>query len=347
MVGRTACAALAALLSSLVGCLLTTSLDGLEGGAGGMAGSGASTSSMTTTTGGAAGSSTSGGGSAMITVLAEEQEGPEAIAVAGGYVYFATEDGFIKRVPIDGGPVGIVASGHYMVSSIALSDQFMYWSVYNAPPLGAIWRAEESGANAAILVPDQNLATEIVLDGALIYWSTTGVGGQILRADSVAGDGVEVAENSEAFFFTIHGDVLFFTMSYTSPGPTGEVWAVELVPPYTRVAIDQGVFRPAAIAADGAQVVWAQEGDGVIASASPPSYSVSTVSTGGVAPRDVALDAGNIYWTDPGAGRVMKVTNGDETVVAGDQGSPRNIAVDATSVYWTDNETGMVLKAPK
>ena len=73
----------------------------------------------------------------------------------------------------------------------------------------------------------------------------------------------------------------------------------------------------------------------------------SSVSVGGVAPFDVALDGGNFYWTDPGAGRVMKVMNGEETVVADGSGSPRNIAVDATSVYWTDNEIGMVLKAPK
>ncbi|HZO14078.1 MAG TPA: hypothetical protein VFB62_12490 [Polyangiaceae bacterium] len=346
MFGRTACAALAALLSSLVGCLLTTSLDDLEGGAGGM--SAASTSAVTTTTGGAAGSTTSSGGSStMPTVLVDGEEGPDAIAVDGEDVYFSTKDGFIKRVPIDGGTAGIVASGHYAVPAIALSDQLMWWSVYNAPPVGAIWRAEKSGANAQVLVSDQNLPTEVVYTGAHIYWSTTGAGGQIRRADPLTGAGVEVAEDSEAFFFSIDGDWLFFTMNYTAPGPTGQVWGVQLSPPYTRVDIAQGLFKPAAIAANSTQVVWAQEGDGLIASASPPAYSVSTVSTGGTAPRDVALDGGNIYWTDPGGGRVMKVMNGDETVLAAGDGTPRNIAVDATSVYWTDNANGMVLKAPK
>ena len=76
MIGRSAAFALA-----LLGCSLTTPLDGLQSGAGGMSGNATNASA--------------GGGTPSITVLAEGVDAPDAIAIDDAYVDFSTGDAFI------------------------------------------------------------------------------------------------------------------------------------------------------------------------------------------------------------------------------------------------------------
>jgi hypothetical protein len=71
------------------------------------------------------------------------------------------------------------------------------------------------------------------------------------------------------------------------------------------------------------------------------------------APSGLALDGANIYWANSGDGTVMKcaVAQCTPTIIASSQNHPVAVAVGSTSVYWTNGGTGKqdssVMRAPK
>jgi hypothetical protein len=94
----------------------------------------------------------------------------EALAVAGGYVYWSSYGGALNRTPVGGGATQILQSGVNVVVGIAVDDTYVYWSdlangTVARMPLG------EQGA-VEILADSQAEAGRVVLDERYVYWQT-------------------------------------------------------------------------------------------------------------------------------------------------------------------------------
>lgn len=109
-------------------------------------------------------------------VLAEGQADPRDLEVDEQAVYwvdFHTQgnDGAIRSVPKDGGPVTTVALGQQMIGTkIAIDDQYVYFVA------GELLRVPKSGGTPNLLVPDLYNVQGIAVDDVGVYWSRWQVG---------------------------------------------------------------------------------------------------------------------------------------------------------------------------
>jgi uncharacterized repeat protein (TIGR03803 family) len=77
--------------------------------------------------------------------------------------------------------------------------------------------------------------------------------------------------------------------------------------------------------------------------------SLITGGLGESAPAGIAVDGANLYFANSGDGTINKVAaaGGTPTTLATGQGSPNAVAFDATYVYWTNASSGTVMRVAK
>ena len=105
-----------------------------------------------------------------------------------------------------------------------------------------------------------------------------------------------------------------------------------------------GRSGPWAIAADGTNVYWTENG------------GVMSVPQGGGAPavlaqasssHAIAVDAENVYWADSSGVMRVPIDGGAPMTLFSGPTDAQGLAVDATRVYWTDLTAGTVMSVPR
>ncbi len=241
---------------------------------------------------------------------------PAGLAVAGGSVYFTTQDpwnpdgndGAVWKVPAAGGTRAptMLVQGLDRPGPVAVTGDSMVWidSWQTDADDGQILQAPLDGSSTSVLASAQNGPWALALGGGKVVWTLSG------SVDSERGSIEE------------------------TPMAGGIV---------DGIAVAQGM--PVGVAVAGADVFWANQGDPNVSNSGsimkqrldPSAAGDPFTLVSGGAPQGIAVDGVHVYWTDSQSQSVTEVplAGGAPTSVAEGQVAPVAIAVDDTSVYWT------------
>lgn len=236
---------------------------------------------------------------------------PSSIAVDEAYVYWTNlgsletpTDGSVMKVPLDGGPATILASGQYAASAIAVDADRVYWVSYNSVysvPLGG---------GAVVPLYEASVPVEITglaVDATAVYWHR---GSPIHQALS-GGAPVAMAANVGQGPGSLALDA------------TNVYWTVGQQPCDTNLCE----------ANNGAVVMKVSKTGGApetLASFETPGYPVT----------QLAVDATHIYWTSAHELQRMSIDGGPVESLASNQGSPHAMVLSTTDVYWASGAVG-------
>jgi hypothetical protein len=308
-------------------CLLTTSLDGLEGpplepdaGAGGASGTGGGGGA-----GGSGGVSDAGAIDAPLTDAAADgsAKGPFAVAPTGAVVLgIAEHGGDVFWVQGDTG-AGIV----------------------RAPKLGG-------GSSYVQVTPD---AFDVAVDDNDVYWST-GSGNQVFKkrlgSDASASELVFSGAGQTLYLAAGSGARLYATGNDTiAVGPHADAG--------TSDALYLSRIGAAGIAVSGANLFWSDD-TGIVRGADDGQTMQSIYRAGPGEIRGIATDGQDVYWmardgalraislTDPGAGPPREVCRTDpETAMDGGPRAAADVAVDDQWVYFAEPAKRRISKCLK
>lgn len=244
------------------------------------------------------------------TTLGSKTLVPDGLAVAGGEVYFTTHD---------------------------------YW---NPDPNGDVWKVSAAGGTPKRLVDDLAFPGPIVVTGDSMLWidSWQTTDGRIMQS-ALDGTGITVlatTQNEPLALATGGGKAVWSVLGeYQSEG--GALFQTPMGGGAMVDGFVVGLDTPLAVAVQGANVYWADEGNlnvensGLVRTAplDPNVGKPTTLVTGG-RPQGIAVDSANVYWTDSASQTVQRVplAGGTPTTLAKGQVGPLAITMDATNVYW-------------
>jgi sugar lactone lactonase YvrE len=268
------------------------------------------------------------GGTAL--TLASNLGGINDLASDGSHVYWTEFDlgsgnGRVKRVPVTGGAVDVLASG---IPAGSTFDVFF--------PLG------------------------IAVDADFVYWGEEVAGGAIRRVPKGGGSVTDLARGGGfgPSSIEIGGSFLYGVAN----GP--DVAARLPLAGGTVETLASGLGNPEGTALDGQALYWSElvgEPDGRIARVPLGGGPVTVLATGLDNPRGIALWNDQVYYNGAsGAGAARRAGvwrvpagGGSSTLVVeacgiGQGGAIDGLAVDATHIFYVDTGSpGRVLRAPR
>lgn len=293
--------------------------------------------------------------------LAWGQDRPDTIAVAAGYVYWATHGtgvgtSVIKRVPSGGGPQGTLVTGQSYPAGLAVNATTLFWS--NSTGLdagnGALMAAPIAGGNTVVLVPDMYSASDVTVDQQNAYL-LSGTYNGLVTAVTHTGSGAKALASGQGFpaKAAVWGDTVFWVNRGSSTN-NGSVMSVPRAGG-TPTTLVQGQLRPSGIACDGSTVYWSNSTGGTVRRVSAVGGAATTLASNQATPWALAVDGNNLYWTNRGTspnyvdGSIMKLDLKTSAliVLAGGQYSPSAIALDDKCVYWANQQDGAIMKIAK
>lgn len=296
-------------------------------GAGGMGGA-------TTTTGPGGGGQ---GGWGDLTVLVDESEEIDHIAVNTSHVYWiaypAAGDTEARRVAKTGGtPEMVLMQGDLI--DLAITDDVLV-----AASASFVYRRPIAGATTPQDWAD-TLITSVTVNATKIYYVQEGY---IRQALHTAASPVNFEPEDTTLTDIVAG--LNFVY-WTIDGGARRVDHANTPP-------TQDLPSPAAglrIAVDGEHACWTTAEAGHVYCWSPGDAAPRQVTTNSsVAPTAIALFGGDVYWTELSTGRVARTLmngTGPVTELSTSQQEPTSIAVDISGVYWTNRTPGQVMHLP-
>ncbi len=113
-----------------------------------------------------------------VQTLADDQDAAVSLRVKDGYAYWTNDgSGEVRRAPLAGGaPVTLAtSSGSY---GLALDDRDVY---FTDDAEGTISRVPQTGGGAMLIAGDQQLPSEIAVDGQNVYWVNSVVDGAVMK----------------------------------------------------------------------------------------------------------------------------------------------------------------------
>lgn len=280
-------------------------------------------------------------------VLADHQLSPLAIAVAGGRVYWSTDDGKIQSVPVGGGPTVTHATGQAVPRSLIVDGGDLYWVNSPVQPVGQVVTVPIAGGEPRVLAGMQNHPVQIAAQSGQLYW-TNAVGDNVVTMPEAGGDVTPLAIRQAApQALAVDADALYWS------SPTDQ----EL---RTQPRID-GLEHQKAIATGlrvgtifvlGGVVFFGSSGatgaDGHVYQVLPGE--APQIIADSPAPSGIVADASHVYWTDPLRGTVMRVarSGGEPELLVGSQPNPTHLAIDRNNIYWlTDLPEGSIIQRAK
>lgn len=239
-----------------------------------------------------------------VETIVPESNWTETLAADASWLYFLDADR-ISRVAKGGGGVTVLAAEQKGALAITLSGDTLYW--INPSTKGVMRMPTSGGAPAAVVVDPLLSMGEVptlVVDDAMVYWSSLGIRGAPKQGGAV---------------FTITDEP---TVTLTSDAES-LYWAQTGLLDFS---VDPVVL------ADAARVVRAGK-DGKAA------FTLAKNSWDQMGP-SIAQDKWSIYFTDPYAGHLNRAPkdSGAKVKLADVEGRPYMLAVDAACVYFVSYE---------
>jgi hypothetical protein len=254
-------------------------------------------------------------GSEVVT-LVSAVDGPQALAVHGSQIYWATsgtnKPAYLMTATLDGAAVTpIVALPGAHLGAIAVDANSIYWTDWAA---GTVSKVKLDGTGLTVLASNQNFPQAIAVDATSVYWVDEGVNatpGSIMKC-SLSGANVStlVANQASPSGLAIDATRVYWVMAPSQS--TGNVMAAGLDGSSVTVLSSGSYVNPWSIAVSGTAVFWLDQGNDEI--------------VGG---------------TTDGDGAVMRVglDGTGASAIASQQPNPRGLAVDATAVFWATEGT--------
>lgn len=257
------------------------------------------------------------------TVLAMGLNGPRALAVSGGNVYWTdhSSSGDVESCPVTGctGAPQTFATGLQLASGIAVSGGSIFFGCFGSSPDGGSGPDVGSGVFAC---------------------ATGGCAMNPSPMTSSPGDIIGVASDGTSVFWNDSYYDKVFSCAVGGCGGTPNVVAHNIGTPWY------------AIATDSTNVYFAGRGDGTVYAcpkAGCGSNPPTTIVSGLTGPYALAVDTDTVYVTtyDPNnTGTPSPVVScpltgcTTPTIVAANQATPSGIAADGNGVYWANESMG-------
>jgi hypothetical protein len=317
----------------------------------------------------------------LVGVLATGEQGVTSVAVDDFFVYWATLDGKIRKVPVDGGPVQTVATAQSGADNLVVDETHLVWSTGESlsaftkatgalntfPAVGTVQRvtmdpqsvywtvssgevntAWKSGAQFHALATKQTSPVAISVGAAMVYWANAAGGG---AGPGTVGDGDPTNLPAEAVYSVDSAGGITTAVLPTQDNPvallTDEAhlyWGNQGDSTNGTVSIAAlDGTSPVTLAINVAQL-HALVADGITVYYSTLDGTVSSVPVTGAAWMTVPADGTGTPGEDP---YVMSVQMGTPLVL-GPAGIV-SLASDATNLYWANqgDPSGAILTMPK
>jgi hypothetical protein len=129
------------------------------------------------------------------------------LAVDARYLYVASGDQSIQRIPLAGGAPEIVASDQGDISGLALDAQFVYWNSGKA----TIMKAPVSGGAALEFAKTGDHSTDLAIANSVLFW----IEGQTLRSSGVSGESQRIVTSASSYDEIAADSGHAFLLSYT------------------------------------------------------------------------------------------------------------------------------------
>lgn len=279
--------------------------------------------------------------------IADAQASPQLIVVRAGKVHWTNKDvATIHSVSEDGEIASHPTGVEGRIAGLAVDDQYLYFTAYEA---GRVGRIPVDGGAPFNIASGQSKPRGIALDEKYVYWTNIGdpdaatpVPGSVARATFAGADRKTLADGQNgAYGVAVDAERVYWTIDK----PDGSVQSVELTGTAPETLATRQYFpHDIVIAFD--RIYW--DANAQLLSASPGG-TPQTFVTEEEQIRGLAVDEEHVYWTTMSS--VQRAPRSPATgvieVLAADQPLPQGVAVDDKFVYWTNVDGGTVMRLVK
>jgi hypothetical protein len=283
-------------------------------------------------------------------VLANGQNNLGVLTVDATNVYWTTEDGFVRKMPIAGGIITTLASGQDLPFGIAVDATTVYWT--NEDLLGQVMSVPIAGGTPRVLANNQSLPFKLTVSNGTIYW-TNRLNGTIMKMPVTGGTPTTMASSQDsAAAIIVNGNTLYWSTS--NPGsiramPLGGGTITPLAGAFALSLFirDATLYWSDTEIINGFSTVFKLplDSSGLVLNGSAPVTVASTPGSDAT-----VADSVNVYWTDEVSGSIQTtpIAGGTVRVLAKNQLAPTEMAIDDKNIYWvTSSANGTVMKLAK
>ena len=269
--------------------------------------------------------------------LVTGEHGITAIAVDDFFVYWASQDGSVKRVSRDGGKAETLVSNDQPTGELAVDDKHVYWLASD----GAISRTAKADGTTEALVKAGHAST-LVIDPTHIYF--TSIDGTIQQRSKEDGSTTDLAPNQKpSSRLALNGTTLLWAdqiksnvnETLTNSGSTDALVAKQSAPDL--------------VAISSSSIYWSNTGDNTVGVAQRDGTDVHLIPALSSSFTSAVMgDDAFVYFGDLSGGvNIASVHGGEATQLAQGPMGKVVMAMDASSIYWAHSSGGTIFTAPR
>jgi hypothetical protein len=209
------------------------------------------------------------------TVIAAGLSAPRSIAADGEWVFVvdtdASEAGHLPkssiiRIPARGGPVSVMARSEGEIDAIALDGALIYWSDRLD---GSILSLPKTGGTPQVLASERGLPEKLRAFGGALYWierrseslwTMPAAGGKPRQITQDLAGFANVVVDGRGVWWTNEAAIDGAFRVLVAPGPAGEGPRQIAGPVGQELEVSGPVSSVDALATDGQELFWDQEG---------------------------------------------------------------------------------------
>ena len=278
------------------------------------------------------------------------------LAVDATFLYWASPDGSVGKVPLDGsgGAIEIASGIQTRPVQVAVDAEFVYWATIGSLSVGrdgGVTRAPLAGGESATVVTGYE-ADMIALTSDFVYWADCA---SLFRMAKVQGV-VETVFWRDCFGTEISSIAVDTTFAYLDVlgGPERLPLAGGTFP---SPLSNGGPGGPGSLAVDATNVYWTvgtyyfcdlppcppPDHHGYVLTAplgGGPTTLLATFTTPDYPVTPIAVDAMHVYWMTADSVQRIALAGGTVETIAEHQGAPQALVLDDTQVFWASAAVG-------